>query len=225
MFPSMLLLGFFLGVRHALEADHVTAVAALATRTSSRRGLLRLAAGWGAGHTATILAAGALVIALGATIPEGSEALFDRLVGPLLVVMGFGVIRRARARHAHVHVHEHYAGARHVHVHLHEAPTAAAHDHEHSSRGTARALAMGTLHGLAGSGALLLLVLPQAKSGLEAMAYLAVFGAGSVAGMMLFSLALSFPLRLASRFAGASAGLEGALGALTIVVGLRLLGR
>lgn len=226
MLSSMLLVGFVLGMRHALEADHVAAVAALATRTSSLRGLLRLAAGWGAGHSLTILAVGSAAIALGATLPEGSEASVDRFIGSLLVLMGLDVIRRALAGRVHVHLHEHDDGARHVHVHLHDAPAIRhddRHEHDHSRAGTGRALAMGTLHGMAGSAALLLLVVPNAESGLAAIVYLAVFGVGSVAGMMMFSLALSFPLRVAARAAGATAGLQGALGTATVLVGVRVM--
>jgi len=228
MFASMLAFGFLLGVRHSLEADHVAAVAALSTRTTSLRGLLGLAAGWGTGHSLTILAVGTGVVALGARLPGGSEAMLERLVGAVLVVMGCDVIRRAVGRRLHAHAHEHDDRTRHVHLHLHAAPAAQLaaphdldHDHDHFPAGTGRALAMGTLHGMAGSAALLLL-LPPAGSSLAAVAGLAVFGVGSIAGMMLFSLALSFPLRAATRFAGATAGLEGALGAATVLVGLRI---
>lgn len=197
MFESMLFFGFLLGVRHSLEADHVAAVAALATRTSSRRGLLRLAAGWGTGHTLTILAVGALVIAVGVSLPSASEQTLDRVVGAVLLFLGADVLRRAVAPRVHLH--------------------------EHERHGVGRALAMGSLHGLAGSAALLLLVLPNAGGGLAALACLAVFGAGSIAGMLLFSLALAVPLQLAMRSASAMAGLEGVLGTATILVGLRIL--
>jgi len=230
MFPSMILFGFLFGLRHALEADHIAAVAALSARTSSLRDLLRLAAGWGTGHSLTILAIGSVVIALGATLPEGSETTVDHFIGLLLVLMGLDVIRRAVAGRVHAHVHTHLDekgdGARHLHLHLHDAPAVRhddRHEHDHSLAGTGRALAMGTLHGMAGSAALLLLVVPRAKSGPEAIASLAVFGAGSIAGMMLFSLALSFPLRMATRFAGATAGLQGVLGIATVLVGVHVM--
>jgi len=238
MFPSMLLFGFLFGLRHALEADHIAAVAALSARTSSLRGLLRLAAGWGTGHSLTILAVGSVVIALGTTLPEGSETTIDHFIGLLLVLMGLDVVRRAAAGRVHAHVHEHDdlhddrhdGGRRHLHLHVHpHLPDAPAdrhdghHDHDHSLAGTGRALAMGTLHGMAGSAALLVLVLPQAGSGPEAIASLAVFGAGSIAGMMLFSLALSFPLRMATRFAGATTGLQGVLGIATVLVGVHVM--
>ncbi|MFN2376593.1 MAG: urease accessory protein [Candidatus Binatia bacterium] len=229
MIASMLIFGFLLGVRHSLEADHVAAVAALSTRASSRQGLLRLAAGWGVGHSLTILVVGSAVIALGITLPLGSEAVLDRVVGLVLMGMGIDVVRRALARHVHLHVHEHGDGERHLHLHAHDEQVAHAahhsvdHGHQHFPLGTGRALAMGTLHGVAGSAALLLLVVPQAESGLAAVACLATFGAGSIAGMMLFSLALSFPLRMATRLAGATSCLEGALGIATLMVGVRIL--
>jgi hypothetical protein len=226
MFGSMLFFGFLLGVRHALEADHVAAVAALATRTRSRWGLLHLAAGWGTGHTVTILAVGSLVIAIGVSLPSGSEQTLDRVVGAVLVLLGADVLRHAIARRMHVHVHVHHDGRRHLHLHFHDTEPDAStawHEHEHEQRGVGRALAMGSLHGLAGSAALLLLVLPNAGGGLAALACLAVFGLGSIAGMLLFSLAIAFPLRLAARSASVMAGLEGVLGTATILIGVRIL--
>lgn len=238
LIPSMIVFGFLLGVRHALEADHVAAVAALSTRTSSLRGLLGLAAGWGTGHTCSILAVGAVAVALGATLPAGSELYLERLVGVVLVAMGLDVLRRLGARRVHVHAHDHGDGRRHVHLHLHESPgsehearapvhgsPAHAHDqgaHSHGHPGLLRALAMGSLHGMAGSAALLVVAIPQGGSALGALACLAAFGVGSIAGMLLFSLALSLPLRFAARGAGMMAGLEGTLGLATLLVGLRI---
>lgn len=228
---SMLFFGFLLGVRHALEADHVAAVAALATRTTSLRDLLRLAAGWGTGHTLTIVAVGSLALALGVTIPLGSEHVLDQFIGVVLVVLGADVLRRAAARRVHAHLHRHDDEPQHLHLHFHDAPECAearhdhgsGHHHDHAASGLGRALAMGTLHGMAGSAALMLLVLPKAGSALEAIVSLAVFGAGSIAGMLLFSLAIAFPLRLASRSGGGMLGLESALGAATILVGMHIL--
>lgn len=223
MIASMIGVGFLLGVHHALEADHVAAVAALSTRTASLRGLLRLAAGWGAGHTLSIVAVGTSAIVLGIALPDGSEPFLDRFIGAVLVVMGLDVLRRLLARHVHVHVHEHDDGSLHRHLHFHDAPAAALqarHEHHHPHAGAGRALAMGMLHGLAGSAALLLLALPRAGSAIEAIAYLLMFGIGSIAGMLLFSLVLSVPLGLAARASGTMNGLEGLLGLATIAVGV-----
>ena len=224
MFASMLLFGFLLGLRHALDADHVAAVAALSTRSTSPRDLLRLAAGWGTGHTLTILAAGAVAITIGATLSAAGEAFLERMVGVVLVAMGGDVLRRAIGRGLHAAC----APARgrdpprafpRARRRARRAPST--NDHAHGNTG--RALAMGTLHGLAGSAALLLIALPQARSAVEAMACLATFGIGSIAGMLAFSLALSFPLRVASRKGGTMIGLEGVLGSATLLVGLRIL--
>lgn len=216
MLGSTLTFGFLLGVRHALDADHVAAVAALATGTSSLRGMCRLAAGWGTGHTVTILVLGSIAVALGASLPEGSAMMLERTVGVALVLLGLDVLRRGFERRAHVHVHHHEDGQAHLHLHVHEADT---HDHDHAPVPVTRALAMGTLHGMAGSAALLLLVLPGAGSALEAIATLAVFGIGSVAGMLVFSMALACPLRLATRGEGTMVAMEGVLATVTILVG------
>jgi len=221
MLASMLLLGFVLGLRHALEADHVAAVAALATRTSSRRDLLRLATGWGAGHGATPVAIGAVATLLGATLPAHSEELFDRVIGLVLVGMGLDVLRRAWMRGVGVDVHEHPDGTRHVHLHSH-AGRSDHHEHAHAMGG--RAVALGMLHGLAGSAPVVLLALPRSVPPLESVAYLATFGIGSIAGMLAFSLALSVPLRAAAAMERATIGLEAVLGGASIMVGMRMFG-
>lgn len=223
MFVSMLLFGFLLGLRHALEADHVAAIAALSTRSTSSREMLKLAAGWGSGHTLTILAMGVVALTLGTTMSAAGEAFLERMVGVVLVLMGCDVLRRAIGRGLHVHAHPHGDGIHHVHFHLHDEIVVHQPDHEHAHGNTVRALMMGTLHGLAGSAALLLVALPQAHSTAQAMAYLLTFGVGSIAGMLLFSIALSYPLRAASRLGGAMIGLEGMLGSATLLIGIRIL--
>jgi hypothetical protein len=214
-----LLLGFALGARHALDADHVAAVAALATRAASAAERVKLAGMWGLGHAGTLFALGAAVIALGVSVPAGVADAFEGAVGVVLVVLGADVLRRLRARRVHFHVHEHDDGTRHFHAHAHERP-AAGHAHEHPRGLLPRALLVGTVHGLAGSAALALLSLDVAGSPAQAFAYLAVFGLGSIAGMCALSLAISLPLRLLpARLGTAQVGLEGALGVLTIALG------
>lgn len=222
MMASMLGFGFLLGVRHALEADHVAAVAALSTRVISLRGLLGLAVSWGTGHALAILTIGSIAIALGAGLPSGSEHYLERLIGVVLLVMGLDVLRRTRSRRLHAHAHEHGDGCVHVHLHVHDEPTLVHGDHGHDHPGALRALAMGGLHGLAGSAALMWVAIPSGGSALGALVCLAAFGAGAIAGMMLFSLALSLPLHLAARGATAMTGLESALGVATLLVGLRI---
>jgi hypothetical protein len=221
-----LLLGFLLGARHALDADHVAAVAALATGTSSAAERVKLAGAWGLGHAGTLLAFGVATIALGTAVPAPLVDALEGAVGVVLVLLGVGVLRRVRARRVHFHVHRHDDGTHHFHAHAHGTgddrarhETAHGHGHEHRPP-LPRALLVGTLHGLAGSAALVLLSLEVARSTAQAVAYLGLFGLGSVAGMCALSLAISLPLRLLPERLGAThRGLEGALGVFTIGLG------
>lgn len=218
---ALLLLGFLVGVRHALEADHLAAVASLATRSASLADKVKVAAAWGGGHAASLLLVGSALIALGVSLPETASRGFEFLAAAVLVALGIDVLRRLRKQHVHFHVHEH-DGARHLHAHAHgeEAHATSAHAHEHARGLLPRALAMGGLHGLAGTGALVLVSMPLLGSGLQAFAYILTFALGSVLGMVAFSVALSLPLAWSPRLLEASAGkLEATLGVVTIAVG------
>ncbi|HEY2386989.1 MAG TPA: urease accessory protein [Candidatus Binatia bacterium] len=220
---SLLVFGFLLGVKHALEADHVAAVASLATRSASWRDHVALAGLWGAGHALTLVVVGSVVVALGATLPPSLAAGFDGAVGVMLIVLGVDVLRRLRAGRVHLHVHRHRGGPRHLHVHGHapdEHHDVAHHEHVHGRGVTWRALLVGTMHGLAGSAALVLVAVAETRSIPAAVAYLVLFGAGSILGMVALSLAISVPLRLSMRHLGALRfGLQGVLGSATIALG------
>jgi uncharacterized membrane protein len=213
-----LLLGFLLGMKHALEADHVAAVAALATRSSSTRERMTLAGMWGLGHAGTLVLVGTGVLALGVSLPPVLARTFEGIVGVMLIFLGVDVLRRLRRRGVHLHRHQHEDGTVHVHAHAHEGSVG--HVHVHPPRTVPRALLVGSLHGLAGSAALLVLAVGMAQSAAQAFAYLALFGLGSIVGMCALSLAISLPLRhLPHHLGSASWGLEGALGTLTIALG------
>ena len=220
---TLLVLGFFLGMRHALEADHVAAVAALATRSSSRRDIIRVATVWGVGHTTALVLFGSVVLGLEATVPARVSAGFEAMVGIVLVVLGVNVLRRLRRARVHFHVHEHAGGVRHFHAHGHETARHDPQHHEHAHpRGLfGKAVLVGGLHGLAGSAALVLLSLQAIHSTSRALAYLAVFGAGSILGMVLFALVITLPLRAATRLPQwAANGIEAVVGFGSITVGL-----
>jgi cytochrome c biogenesis protein CcdA len=225
MLLSLLTLGFLLGVRHALEADHVAAVASLATRSSSPSQTARLAAAWGAGHAVMLILVGGLVVTLGWSLPVGLARVFEAAAGLLLVVLGIDVLRRLRHQSVHFHVHRHDGGIQHLHAHAHAGEPAGAHDpaahrHEHPKRLLLRALLVGSVHGVAGSAALVVLSLQAVSSSARALAYIVVFGAGAVAGMILFSLVIAMPLRVKSRhLERASRHLETALGAASVLIG------
>jgi len=189
-------LGLTLGLRHALDADHVAAVSTLVAR---ERGLVRsclLGAFWGAGHTLALLGAGIAVVTFKLTITPELEEVLERTIGLVLVVLGGHVLLRAVGGllvHSHDHTHEGVTH-RHAHVHLGSPPAA----HVHLFRLGGRPFVVGLLHGLAGSAALTLLVLGTIPSPIGALVYLLVFGIGSTAGMLLLSGLVGLPVALAA---------------------------
>jgi hypothetical protein len=228
-FASLLVLGFLMGTRHALEADHVAAVAALATRSRSALESVKLATLWGCGHAVMLIALAGLLAAVGTALPPAVAQGLEVLAGLVLAALGVDVLLRWRRKRVHFHVHGHGGeGVRHLHAHAHEGEPAAAHDpghHEHPHAGgmLLRALLVGSVHGLAGSGALVLLALQSARSASHALAYVALFGVGSILGMLLFALAIALPLRWQARhLTWASRGLELALGTGSVVLGVRI---
>ena len=213
---GVLLLGLLVGMKHALEADHVAAVATLATRSASVSERVKLASMWGAGHAGTLFLLGGTVLALGLSLPEHLTRAFESVAGVMLIALGLDVLRRLRSRGIHFHRHHHGDGREHFHAHAHDASRG----HEHVHGLLPRALLVGSLHGLAGTAALVVLSLQLTQSTVQALLYLATFGLGSVAGMAALSLAISLPVRMTSaRLGSAWRMVEGALGMLTIGLG------
>ncbi len=223
MIGSVLILGAMLGVRHALEADHIAAVASLATRARSSREILKVSAAWGLGHAGTLLIFGSLVIALGATLSDRLSRVLELGVGLMLLVLGADVLRRLRRSRVHVHRHVHDDGSMHLHAHRHDEVEESSHSpeqHQHDHPPMSRALLVGSVHGLAGSAALVLLSVQATKSAAAAVGYLIAFGVGSVLGMVAFSLVISMPLRLSGqRFDKPVFGVEALLGFATMAIG------
>lgn len=216
---SLLIVGFIFGVRHALEPDHLAAVASLAT--GKLRDNVRQGAVWGLGHSLTLLLFGGAALLLGDLVPEYLPEALELVVGMMLVILGVDVLRRVISQRVHLHVHQHGAQGSHVHVHAHRE--AAGHEHEHWPTFPFRALFVGLMHGLAGSAALVLLALAKAPSATTGLLYILVFGVGSMIGMALLSFAISVPLRVSSRkFAVLRRGLRLAVGLATIVLGLSI---
>lgn len=202
---SVLLVGFLLGMKHTIEADHLAAVATLVTRQGSMFNILKLGAAWGLGHTITLMAFGGLVFALGQSISEAWEQALETAVGIMLILLGADVLRRLVRDRIHFHVHRHGPRTQHVHAHSHRAESAphekSPHDHAHAPRRwPLRALAVGMMHGLAGSAALVLLSLQASPSIALGLGYIALFGVGSMLGMASLSVAIAAPLRLSARY-------------------------
>ena len=218
----LLFLGFFIGMLHALDADHLAAVSSLATSSANTRECLKQGVFWGVGHTLTLVLFGSVVLFLNTVVPERLASGLELAVGVMLVVLGLDVLRRLRHDRVHFHVHEHEEGIRHFHGHSHAGPsTQEAHRHPHWRKAPLRALVVGLVHGMAGSAALILLTLVRAPSAAAGLLYIVVFGAGSIAGMSLLSIAIAVPLRVsAKRLTRLHGLLHGGIGLATIAIGL-----
>jgi ABC-type nickel/cobalt efflux system permease component RcnA len=203
---TVLAVGLVFGLKHATEVDHVVAVS---TIVSQQRNLWRstlVGAMWGAGHTASLLITGVIVLSLRIAIPERVSNWLE--FGVALMIIGLGAIAlwRSLLKRNDVHVHEHsHGGVSHVHIHFHESDTrhekARPHNHAVSAVGVKPVL-IGAVHGLAGSGALTLLVLTQIQSAWAGFFYLAVFGVGSIVGMVLMSGLIGLPFALTAKNIG-----------------------
>lgn len=188
---TVLGLGFILGLRHALDADHLAAVSTVLAERPSWRASGLVGLSWGIGHTLVLLFMGAIVLILRVPIPEPLAIAAEGLVGLMLVLLGglLGVKLIRERWHLHPHDHD---GKRHVHLHSHSYSYD--HAHAHWWRDSVRPLCIGMAHGLAGSAALLLLVVASAETVAEGLLYIAVFGCGSILGMMVIGLVLSLPV-------------------------------
>lgn len=216
---SIVLLGILAGLRHALEADHLAAVASLAP-SGGRRAALARGIAWGMGHSAALLALGGVCVILGGEVPERWARALEGAVGLVLVALGADVLRRVRRR-LHAHAHRHSDGTLHSHAHPHPDPAAAAHEHRHGFSG--RAFAVGTLHGLAGSGAVVMLVAAATTTPAAGLGWILLFGLGSTLGMGALSALMAAPLHgRFPRLAGLSTAVEVLLGTGTIAIGVRL---
>ncbi|HEY0702762.1 MAG TPA: hypothetical protein VGD60_08350 [Candidatus Acidoferrales bacterium] len=244
---SIIALGFFLGMRHATDPDHVIAVTTIVSRQRSIRHAAAIGILWGLGHTITIFLVGSAIILFGVVIPPRLGLTMELSVGLMLILLGIlnltGFTRwltetltpsaldeNGRPRHVHPHQHGDYV---HAHPHHHEPEK-----HGHAENETPvgwmdrmfgqlglyqalRPLAVGLVHGLAGSAAVALLVLTTIRDPRWAIAYLLVFGVGTIAGMMLITAAIALPFKYSqTRFARLNRGLAVASGLLSIAFGI-----
>lgn len=209
----MLALGFLLGMRHATDADHVVAVAAIVSRERRVLSALRVGALWGVGHTATVLLVGGAIVVFGLVIPPRLGLSLELSVAVMLVLLGSlniwaalggaSTLSRGRAIVPHAHAHDTatplIVGAR------------------------LQPLLVGVVHGLAGSAAIALLVLTTLRDVGLCVVYLGVFGLGTVGGMSLLTSVMAAPLAFASRrFASFGRRLTGLTGAVSVAFGLFL---
>lgn len=222
---SVLAFGFVLGLKHAVEVDHLAAVSTIVSERKSLLGSLLVGGLWGVGHTISLLVAGILVILFQVEISQRMALALEFLVGLMLVALGANALMKLwRGGHLHLHVHSHGNRA-HVHPHIHDDREAETDAHTHHGYQTGmRPLVVGMVHGLAGSAALMLLVLSTINQPLVGLLYILIFGLGSIGGMMLMSALVSLPLYLtARRFTRANLMMRGLAGLFSVSFGLFLL--
>lgn len=223
---SILILGLLMGMRHAMEADHLAAVASLATRSRGFRGTVIRGAVWGLGHTFTLALVGGACLLLEAAIPERVARFLELGVGVMLLGLGAEVLWRMHKKRIHIHLHRHDDGKVHLHAHSHapaeaEAHNASRHHHPHPEGFPGRALLVGMVHGLAGSAALVLVALSGVGSLGLGLAYIGLFGLGSILGMAALSAVIALPLQGAARLlTGMVNSLESLVGLITLGIGL-----
>ena len=242
---AILILGFFLGMRHATDPDHVIAISTIVSRERSLSKAAMIGALWGLGHTVTILIVGAAIILFNLTIPPRVGLTMEFAVGLMLILLGIlnltGVSRflsekfspaHPRVTGEHAHLHEH-ASHMHYHWHAHQPEE----EHHADSLSTPRWMAspvaklglfhtlrpflIGIVHGLAGSAAVALLVLATIHNARWGVLYLLIFGVGTIAGMMLITTAMSLPFSYAgTRFGWLNRGLVTGSGIISLAFGL-----
>ncbi|HEY3026095.1 MAG TPA: sulfite exporter TauE/SafE family protein [Pyrinomonadaceae bacterium] len=220
---TVLGLGLVLGLRHALDPDHLAAVSTIVSESKSLRRSSLVGTFWGLGHTLALLLAGMLVIALKFQISARLTVWMEFVVALMLILLGIkSLLRSARGLKVHIHRHRH-DGTEHVHVHLHRPGEQHAHQHRHLIRFGARPFLIGMVHGMAGSGALMILVLATIPSAVAALVYIAIFGLGSIGGMLLMSVVISLPFVLTGkRFSIFGQALHVMVGLFSLAFGLFL---
>ena len=225
---GILLLGLVTGLRHSIEADHVAAV--LSVVASNRKNIKRasmLGAIWGLGHTASLFVAGLVVLLLAVNISDTISNRLEFGVGIMLLFLGVTTFtgwsigkffkglrhRKSSSSSSHDHIHHHQGNVVHSHRHVHDDE----HGHGHKS------LIIGMIHGMAGSGALLLIVLSTINSIPLVLSYIAIFGAGSIGGMAGISTLMGIPFVKFSNSAKISMALRYAAAITTLAIGSSLI--
>ena len=189
-------------MQHALEADHLAAVASLTSGViSSKRAMLH-GATWGIGHASTLMLLGGAALLLGFQLSEQFMRWLEFAVGGMLVGLGIKVLLGLWRERMHMHIHRHDDGTVHLHAHGHKyghetdhRQSLHKHFHKRATPGPyIQALAVGAMHGMAGTAVLLVFVAAAAiDSIVQGIGYIVIFGLGSVLGMAVLSVAVIFP--------------------------------
>ena len=223
---AALALGILLGLKHSLDPDHLVAVSTIVSEYRNPLRSFWIGVSWGLGHTTTLLLIGVVVIGLRLTIPDRLALLLEFSVGVMLVALGAQVVYNFRKKKLHQHPHGHEEEL-HRHYHAHGATPTPQTDSEHHGainlgkpflRKTSYFI--GTVHGVAGSAALTLLILASIDSPIAGIAYILLFGLGSVLGMGIMTVLISLPIvASANRMPNMNRFIQFGVGTLSILFG------
>ena len=208
-------LGSLLGMRHALEPDHLAAVTTMVSRERSSMRAALLGAWWGIGHTLALLVVGTALVIVRAELPTAISDAFELAVALMLIVLGIRSVQMAALQAP--------GGPRHLHRHgliVHSHPAVPAHVHIGSWTFAKRPLLVGAVHGLAGSGALTALVLATLPTTGARLMYVLLFGIGSTLGMAALSGLLGWPLARLGAHHRVARTISVAVGCVSIVMGI-----
>ncbi|HEX2251523.1 MAG TPA: hypothetical protein VHH32_14340 [Gemmatimonadales bacterium] len=198
-----LLMAVLLGLRHATDPDHLTAVSTLLLndRGSGSRRAAVLGLAWGLGHGTTLIALGLPVILFSRFLTEPVQRAAEVIIGILLVLLATRLLWRWRQGYFHVHPHRH-GSVYHAHPHVHtrsegerDHPLQHAHSHPDAlGRSPAESFGMGLLHGVGGSAGAGVLLVGMAGGKAEGLIALLVFAGATAASMSLLSIAFAHAL-------------------------------
>ncbi|APB37348.1 urease accessory protein UreH domain-containing protein [Heyndrickxia coagulans] len=201
-FISVLALGFVLGIKHAIEPDHIIAVSTIASRSKKLSQSSLAGVFWGIGHTATLFIVGICLLIIKGEIPEKWAMSLEFLVGIMLVYLGITTLTAFKRVRIHHHYHE------------------PGHKHPYENYSYIKSVCIGLVHGLAGSGAMVLLTMSTVKSVFESAIYILIFGIGTIFGMLFFTTILGIPFIISAKRVEANKTLTQITGAISTVFGI-----
>jgi len=225
--PALVLtLGLVIGLKHAFEPDHIAAVTTqISIQKNNSQSLKQrimegafksslIGAIWGAGHTTTLVLIGLLVYVLSINIPEVFFSSSEFLVGIMLIFLAFTTLSNKKLfkiKHRHPHTHE--GDIVHTHSHEHNG----VHKHTHKS------YLIGCIHGLAGSGALVVVAAAALTSVQEVLSFILIFGFGSVIGMVLVSSLIGIPFTLSKKISSLNQTLRFVTATVSFLIGCTII--
>lgn len=188
-------IGFLLGLKHALEPDHIIAVSTIASKQKSLFHSSLLGVFWGIGHTLTLLGVFLILAITKGSIPEKWGMAFEMGVGVMLVYLGIVSLRTLKRKNIK-------------------------RERKESKQLFLKSMFIGQIHGLAGSAAMTLLVVSVVDSMKDAVLYIGIFGTGTILGMLLFTFVVSLPFVFAGKIKRVEHVLTGIASIISICYGI-----